>query len=496
MRNPLTLAAVAAAAISTVSSVAAQDTGCGPEATIRTCVESRYSARIPGDPKAETASKPAGEANAGNLQPTIDDFIPRLSAALLAPGLDTALAIRLTTNQSLNRPSFNYLPWSARLGVELSRPQVYAPILDSIAEARRTGVRERLSKEFTEIDDPEFTLGFNRENRSTGRLYESHIDELAGVLATLRQGDQIEQRVFELMRSLNNSDLKKDGVCPTTITETVRLGCLTDEARATVVVKLHALADALVAYTTTRYPQWVEQSGWKYVPDLINNQPQLNLHATYRPRPRQVENALSAAGPASWSIRGRWERGSVNMNEVRNHCRRRNMNLGGGAPTPGYSDATGFAPDCFAQYLSSEDVRQRLRRGARAFVQMELARENHYEAPFVEADSAHFALPDLWLISTSIGYGRYLGTGDAIQNTRIDVGGEMQWAERDDPLRPSRRGLISVTLTQRLNQNFSMLSGLAWSPTGEFKDDNVQKVRFNLGVRYKLVPALKNPSGS
>ena len=457
---------------------AAQQRLCASDTlTVAQCLNvSRMEAEVPDKAqaaKAGTAGKPAGEANLGSLTPTIDDFLPRLSAALIAPGLDTTVAARLATNQSLNTELTGYVPLTLRLAAELQRPTVFQPILDSIAETRRQSVRDRFGKEFSEIDAIEFTAGFNVESRSRGRSYESHRDELELVVGNSH--DAIEATFQALIGRLDASLVKNEPSClpvPSNLAR-VKLGCLTTEGRVIIEKAITDLANAIGAFSTG-YQNWAERTGWKYVPDLLNNQPQLSIQGTWRPRPND------AVGPESWSIRGRWERGWINLNAVRAFCMRR-------PSSPGYVNGR-FDPTCFSDYLASERTQRLLRMGLRAFVQAEVTRAHKYDAPFIETDSAKFHLEDTWILAASAGLGGYLPTGTSTQGSRFDVGAELQWAERDDPLRPARKTLLSLSLTQRLNQNFSLLSGIVWSNRDDFGDRNVQRVRLNLGVRYKLVP--------
>jgi hypothetical protein len=139
--------------------------------------------------------------------------------------------------------------------------------------------------------------------------------------------------------------------------------------------------------------------------------------------------------------------------------------------------------------MESELNRALLRRGLRGFVETRLTRERHFYAPFLESDSATFSVPGTWRVALEGGFGGYLPTSSGeTQGTRLDLGFTGEWALTENHVHSDKRLSASLNLTQRLNQNFSMLSGLVWSDRGEFKGDDVTPVRLRLGVRYKLVP--------
>lgn len=428
--------------------------------------------------ESETAGKPAGESDAQDA--SIDDFIPRLAAAALTPGLDSGMVGRLTLNIPLNSEHFNYLPLAFRVAGEVRRPAVYAPMLDSIPEALRPGVRERLETDLGEFDDVELTAAINRENLRYGRRWEPHVRELALVRQEYRPMYAHHVAELALARFIGEVDLLETSACSGLHSPNAPLSCLSQENRDS----LASLARAVTKRETdfaANYADWEDLSGWKHVPDLLNNQPQVSFSFAWRPREHAV-------GPEYWTAAGRYERGYVNLNSVRAYCTtmlRRGARHDG--DKEGYANGQ-FEPRCFRDYLTSNANKGLLRMGIRWFVEGKLTRERHFDAPFLETDSATFSVPAAWRGTIEGGVGGFLPTRADVQGSRVDLAFAGEWALTENSIRPDKRLTVSLSLTQRLNQNFSLLTGLVWSDRGEFEGDDVTPVRLRLGVRYKLVP--------
>ncbi|MEW5930630.1 MAG: hypothetical protein AB1941_24485 [Gemmatimonadota bacterium] len=423
--------------------------------------------------EAATAAKPAGDAETLNEAPTIDDFIPRLSAAALVPGLDEGIAsTRLALSRSLDHEYTRYIPAAVRLGVELHKPEVFQPLMDSVREARRSAIRERFEKEFGEFDDIELTGGINLETRWLGRRYEPHRQELEALLpAPAGQAWLDAENQFQLFLSRLQPQSGAAADCASGDPWDRPMECYSDADRAGIEQRLDELFNLELAYPEA-LETWAKQSGWAHLPDLLNNQPQFNVHASWRTREHD------ATGPESFTIRARYEAGLVNLNAVRRFCERRRG---------GYVDGR-FDPTCFRNHVTSELNQGLLRLGIRGFLQAEAVRDRSFRAPFLESDSAAFSTPAGWGLKLTGGIGGFLPTGGSVQSSRIDLAFGLGWADRDDPARPARRATANLSLTQRLTSGFSLLSGLVWSDRGEFEDEDVTPVRLKLGVRYKLVP--------
>jgi hypothetical protein len=488
MRRLLLGVGIAAGSLLCASRGAAQV--CPDTMRVRVCLlqpsrlqAQQATAAVGQEAEAKAAGKPAGEAGVAALTPTIDDFLPRLSAALLAPGLDTGVVGRLAGNFSLDNENTGYLPLALRIGAEFRRPEVYSAMLDSVAEGRRAAVRERFQAGLGELDDVELTLALNRESRRHGRRFAPHAHELELLGATYPQTSAATEAFAALAGFVATAINTSTPECQGTSLYELPMSCV-QAAKRDSANKLVAAAGTSIVDFERGYRTWAKSTGWDLLPDLLNNQPQLSVHFGWRPRANPV-------GPESWAARLRYERGYVNLNSARNFCARQTA-LG----NPGLDAAGRFTRDCFASFVQSQVTRGVVRAGFRGFVEAELRSEDAFEAPFEETDSASFTLPGALLLVVSGGIGGFLpGTGE-IQGSRIDLGftGERLLDSDADRIRSERRLSVSLSLTQRLNQNFSLLSGLVWSDRGEFADKDVTKIRLRLGVRYKLVPTPQSGS--
>lgn len=463
---PLLLALVLAPALAGQTPV-----DCPATETVRSCMDLlRGVKRSDVTLNAKTAKKPVGEAEAQDVMPSVDDFLPRLAAAALVPGLDEGVsAARLAVNIPLVTEYTGYLPAVVRLGAELHRPEVLKAMLDSVPESRRPAVQRRLEGGLDELSDLELTVGINAESRWLGRRYDPHRRELETVLApdTPLPGIVGDLSMFLLGQVGTTAEARCK---PENDLGAMPLDCVSGVARLQLNSLMRSVVGEEQAYVQG-FEAWGKRSGWVHVPDLLNNQPQLSLHAGWRTRE-------DAVGPETFSVRMRYEAGLANLNAVRRYCQRR------GRYTDGRLDQT-----CFRNFVMGVVNQRLLRLGVRGFVQGEAVRDRSFRAPFVEADTAgRYSLPSAWRLRLTGGVGGFLPTASETQGSRAELGVELEWADKDDPARPARRANASLSVIQRLSDNFSLLSGLVWSDRGEFKEDDVHKVRLNLGVRYKLLP--------
>lgn len=467
------LAATMTALAVFASPVAGQEQ-CQPKETIRACFDRILSAAHARDPNAETTKKPAAPQQLTQTGTSIDDFLPRLAAGLLSAGIDSGVtALTMSVNQYMRGPYTSYLPFTLQLGASLNKPQVFAQLLDSIPEARRPAVKQRMEGEFDELSDPDITAALSLETRYTGRRFEPHARELRRAFA--QETAPFAAMTNEMQRLISNDDVFDPSVpaCRSGDPWGRAVECIADHRREAVSKKMKDVAEAFRA-NVVYIENWKRDSGWDLVPDLLNNQPQVTLRVQWRPRE-------TYAGPETITGTFRLEKGIVNFNSARAHCSDRDINR--------YRDDM-FEGTCFSDFVNSERSKWLLKAAIRPFLQVEAIHEKAYEAPFLATDTAQLLLPRATTYMLSGGVGGYLPTTDGQQGTRIDLAGGYQIAEKKSS-RTERRAHATLTLTQRLSTSVSLISGLEWSDKGEFKSSETSPLRLRLGARYKFVPAAR-----
>jgi hypothetical protein len=262
--------------------------------------------------KATTGAQTANEA----VSTAIRDFLPRVGAALILPGIDEdrkGLALRL--NRYLG-------PLSAQIGLDLNEPALYAPLVDSIPESIRAASKERLQGELEDQDDVTFTLALNLETGGFGRnlgQYRSEVSnlvtELVAVPDSLRQGlfDALSTTVLLRANAARLRERQSDPECAGDLrVDQLPLTCF----RATFADSLRTmmrntalpyLEIGRVRAAALRAPAFAALA------QLLNNQRQLNGSIKYRHRDDLV-------GPNELTVNGRLELGGYSLNSLRRDC--------------------------------------------------------------------------------------------------------------------------------------------------------------------------------
>lgn len=421
---------------------------------------------------------------ASGAESAVRDFLPRFAAALLLPGLtESPGAFGGRLNLPLHDGVLFDLGMTLQPEVVFHRAEVFARALDSVPEAARAGVRERLEGGLGEFDDVSLGGALNLENRRIGRSFAPH-RETVDALARSIVGARFDGRRQRLLDDFQNfvATLDASTIDPArqdarecanlTDTDALRVDCLRPASRDALERALapaaRSTADARAAAVAE-----MERTGFTRLADLVNNQPQFNVGVTYRSRSEVV-------GPSEWKAQARFELGFANMNGLRRLCR--------GADGPGSVTA-----DCLARYLRHDGVRRSLNRGDRAWTAVELNHRPRYSLALAD-DGVALALGTATTLGVSGGYGAYFGrVEDGDGRDRLDVQARYDFT-RDDALRQDRL-VATAFYTLRLSDQSAALLGVTWANRPEFVGDDVtRKLRANLGVTYKL--HRKEPAGA
>lgn len=466
------LAALALAPLAATAQGGAQGGApCPDSVSVAACFElqvNRVASARSSNEAAELKAKPTGAPAIATAVPTsIADFLPRLAAALIAPGVNGDLdALGFAANLPLNDGVLLNGGGVLQVAVALHKPELFPALLEAVPDSRKAMVQTRQENTFDELDDVELKAAYNFERLTVGRGYRQHVAELSALAAAALSGRSRDSAFLALVRKQSglSAAIRRNAagvpVCSAVQTSRLRMDCLDPVYREGLEELIARGATEFVGEERAREGV-LNDLGFDRVADLVNNQPQFNVAVIGRPRDRSV-------GPASVSLQVRGEMGLANLNGARRFC--------GGR----------LQPACFRTYVHQAAVQSSLRRADRFWLAVDLDRQAPYTAPFVASDSAHLTIPGRWTVAPSLGYGFYVGPGrEGPQPARIDLAAEGRWA-RSDGIRPAQRYTASATYTQRLSDQLSATAALIWANKAEFLGTDVRRIRGTLGVRYKV----------
>ena len=409
--------------------------------------------------KATTGPQLAG----GDVSTAVRDFLPRLAAALVTPGLaEDGEALSLKLNQRL-------AGLSMQLGLEVRRPELYPALLQSIPEAVREDAQSRLEKRLEDYQD--FTVGvaFNAEDLHFGRSYRPHLRELSEVVGELApplsSGDAAAvDALTELFADISSKWFApgKAGTpgCNSAGSPTNwRLDCFPAEVQAAVTETLRSGADALAEQRVRRRAA-LNAVQFNLLPQLLNNQPQLNGTVSYRYRD-------DLAGPDEITGTFRYEKGFRNLNWLRATC--------GGA-----IDAA-----CFRNTLAAPRLPDQLARGQRLWGQVDFSYQTEYDI-VIPRDSVNLDQDRAMQLRGSLGYGQYFGRlSEGTRRPRVDL--DLSYAYQVEGSVRNDRAVAKVAYTHPVSDQFAAVLGLAWANKPEYLGDDARRFGAALGVTYKLV---------
>lgn len=461
----------------------AQSPRCASDDTIRQCwarffpapaSDARQALRdtAASDEAARLGRKNNGIASLGSgLTSAVNDFLPSIAGAIgftQATTEDGAASFE----KNLLLP-FGNTPQRFRLRALLRKPALYAPLSDTLTALGRSGRIDALTRELSDFDDVELSLGWNLENGTFGRSFESFrplyarlFDAFVGELdtgarnaanAALASGlpDDTTQIRPEL-----RADAECGGQIADNTVEELRLSCLlpAEAERLTGLLETAAAANAAVE---AQLAERLERGGFHEFGDLIDNQPQLSVEAA-------ADLRRDLIGPGGVRATVRYEGGFTNVNGLRQRC-------GGTAA---------ITPDCLQRYLESPGVRPALRRGDRFFVTASFVSRSRLRLSVPE-DTLLLLAPGTWDLSASAGYGRYVAFDRAGEGVaRLDLSAEYV-QHHDDPARQNRL-VLTGTFTQRVSAGLSLAAGVSYANRPEFLGAVDKQVSANFGLRYKL----------
>ncbi len=266
------------ALISASYSLSAQNP-CDPASTFGVCVAS-YQTRPPAPNQARDAEKAKAKAtvekrSTGGDGPgvgagtTIANYLPRLAAAVAAPGLsgDTA-ALGLSLNVPLNDGVLFNTGVRLQIGMVAHKPEIFSQLADSIPEAKREAIVKKFRGGLNDLDDAELTGTLSLDNGYFGRSFDGY-DAMLNAFASDITGT-LDAQAVKAASSARQA--------------------LTDQSK----VAFHA-------------------TGFDRIADLVDNQPQLSIAVFTR-------NRRDLVGPSQFGGQLKLEWGFANLNRLTSYC--------------------------------------------------------------------------------------------------------------------------------------------------------------------------------
>jgi hypothetical protein len=361
-------------------------------------------------------------------------------------------------------------PQRARIRAVLNRPRLYQPLAELLPADTREATRTSLEQDLGDFDDVALSVALNVESKSFGRSFGNYTDLYGAFFqdiwteAEAQLGEASEaQAIVALQRAAKRAGealVPGDG-CNAAAGTDLPLRCIAPAERKLIVESLAETAAAGRAMDSAMGER-MRRGGFLFFADMINNQPQLNIQGEARIRQDLV-------GPDEYSVTGRFEMGFVNVNRFRGTCRaaQRAVNLA-----------------CLDDYLQQPGTKGSLARGDRVWLSAKWTSRQEV-AETLAAQGVTLRLAGSSVFEVAGGLGRYVAVDEqGVETGRVDLSAEYV-ATTDDAVR-NDRFLASLSYTHRVNDNASLLVGLAYANRPEFLTDVDRKVSANFGLRYRL----------
>lgn len=464
------------ALISASYSLSAQNP-CDPASTFGVCVAS-YQTRPPAPNQARDAEKAKAKAtvekrSTGGDGPgvgagtTIANYLPRLAAAVAAPGLsgDTA-ALGLSLNVPLNDGVLFNTGVRLQIGMVAHKPEIFSQLADSIPEAKREAIVKKFRGGLNDLDDAELTGTLSLDNGYFGRSFDGY-DAMLNAFASDITGTldaAVAAAVNAETNALNN--LARDpaqaanAACRVPSLDDRPLSCYTEATRTPYLQAVKAASSARQALTDQSKVAF-HATGFDRIADLVDNQPQLSIAVFTR-------NRRDLVGPSQFGGQLKLEWGFANLNRLTSYC--------GGVASAG----------CLSTFMNNSAVASSLERGDRVSLSVDFKSQPAFSV--VKKDTVTVSLTPSWSLTPSLAYGFYVGKkADGADKGRFDLQVQHVWQ-----LKESQRAdqtTAKLTLTQPVSDQSSLLFGLSWANKPEYLGAAEVKIRANVGLTYHLTTA-------
>jgi len=395
-------------------------------------------------------------ATTGNLRDTLSDFFTALNLGTVSNEKE---AITLNFNPEIWRlgPS-NKLS----LQVVLRQPELYAPLVQMLPEEGRADRTQALEKQIGDLDDVTANLSWSRESEHFGRVFKTH-RHLIGELfaAAVTQASSSSAATTALLAYLP------------TVDSSISLGDSKQTLKDRSITLPADFESQLLAFareageSVNQVAGKLQQGGFFRLAELINNQPQLMVTASYRGRD-------DLAGPDEFAGTFTYEQGWANLNTLRKFHRDR-----GGA----------FSLATLTDFLRHEQLidgkgqpTMALTNAPRLSASLAYKRQAAYRFALPE-DGVGFDLDASESLIGSLGLGFYLNIRDGVPRARFDL--EAKYEDVDGDMQQSRF-VATAMFNQRLTDSASVSLGLVWANRPQFRGEVDEEISARVGLKYGL----------
>lgn len=434
----------------------------------------------------KATSAETGTAGASPLR----DALSRLIAAAGIPGL----------SENAGELVFGYnvpdgvLSEDVQISIRATakQPAIYQPLLNAFPEEVREAKKSTLEERLTDFEDVDVELAGSRLSGRWGRDFDFHrslfqslwteaagsrasrVPDQAGFLALIRrlrcEGD-VDPFSATFAQIEADCDLLVEGSAPPSSEELVA-GRLLKELVTSVQATTVGFAELV---------RIAETKGVMEVADLVNNQPQIFLGATYRDRDDEL------TGPDHVSAEVKWEIGFHNVNGLRRFCRRR------GQMRPALDGEEQPTLDCVHAFLycSKADPtdctpdRNRARKARRASLSAEYSEIDRYR--FSPEEGVDVSSDRSESVKATLAYGWQFSTeADGTGGTRLDVESVYEDVS-GDPMK-NDRWVGSLTFSQQIGSEAAASISLLWANKPEFLGEVDEDLGARVGLKWTVDP--------
>jgi hypothetical protein len=457
--------------IAALSAQAQEPDACRMSETIVGCWNRMHSAYLKslGEPKeaedpaavitAKTRAAPTALIDPA-LGNSIKDFLPRFASGFSVK----------SDKKDVQTFQYNTLPVNGPFGrgrLQLTGivrpPEPYKSLVDTVAKAQRAAAGKEIADNLRDIDDLDFSIGWNWETKHFGRSFTSHRAALESVLMVGLVRDVSQEDLTDLYVELSRNHASSSACSDVDNVQKWPLSCANPPLRSMIQDTVRSSARR-AAQSEVDAHQALDSTQVFTVPFLINNQPQLHFNIGYRRTDKYV-------GPNQAYGEITYELGRYNMESLYASCR----------------SSMRVLPSCLHDYVLSDSVRAGLRHVSRWSFTLGATRNLEYDAA-LKAYNVSLKEPASWQIRGKAAWGRFFGvpdSGTAVAKGRIESSFEYV-NNTNSAFRNKNRVLGTISYTYRINDDLTLTTGFVAANTSEVRGDVDWPVGVRAGFKYKF----------
>lgn len=363
----------------------------------------------------------------------------------------------------------------------LHQGEVNDAVLQAYPEDAREDLEKSLNEKLGDADDIEAKIVLNycrsRGDQRFGRRVKDYADFLRPLVEESITPTLAKPEVQEALRNpgLALGSLMADGPLVGNMTwgELKATGDIAriEEVRAI----LLSTAPAEVLFRVHQgFKREIKRSGIANFYKLVANQPQIYLELGGRIRDEAV-------GPDSWAAKFVWEMPQGrNVNKLIDYCRE-----------------SGFGPvdlACFQQYMTLQETKASLHAKPRWKLEIKGAGIQPWDFRDPVTAAVKIDEPSDTKATLAASYSRVLrfvqvknpesGELEDVEASRIDFEAAGEYVDNEEVFQ--RRIKATLTLTNRLNDNFDAALSFVWASDPEFRDTVDKDFSATAGIRFKV----------